>query len=227
MYRDLLNIHTEMRGPPSYEPSGLAQATAPTMRFGDREDEEGLLRARELSLNVLTNAMTNTTGANEAIKNEKAMFGAYADALRDTPEIRVVKRRINERTLEKLHKMRRSLHGRRMFVRMLLAINVGLALLTSAVNVVRQSLDDFGKERWIVGGVWWLGEVVVTINFGTTVATLVLMRIHGALNAQLQTIKRDIYKKSSYNEAAAMHWKGEISLIEELAASHVPAGSNV
>ncbi|AFX73386.1 NS3 [Lebombo virus] len=183
--------------PPSYAPTAPRESVA----------------METISLGVLNQAMSNTTGANNPLKEEKAAFGAYAEAFRDPVPIREIKRRVGVRTVHKLEGVRRNVRRRALFVRTLLFVSGVIALSTSIVNTLSTfvpglKLEEIGSD--------WLQTLIQVINLMGTAAIMSLSKYLNSLDQEISLLNRDIVKKKSYIDASNMKWDGNLETLSKI-----------
>ncbi|AFH41518.1 NS3 [Eubenangee virus] len=193
--------------PPSYVP---IYPTAPAVQ-----------PAGELSLNILNNAMTNSTGATNALKEEKTAYGAYAEALRDNPAVQNIKMRVYSNTIPRLENELRGKKRKRMLVHTAMLASAGVAAVTSVSSLIKDInvvLPASGKnETTAVTIPSWFASFSTVFNLVNLLATGAMMgcaRAERGLDSQIAMLRKEITKKKSYNDAVRMSVRDDSDVAE-------------
>ncbi|AFH41528.1 NS3 [Pata virus] len=192
---ELVRYDESAARPPSYAP------TAPVQIPG----------MPSVSLDILDKAMSNTTGTTNAQKEEKAAYASYAEAFRDNLRVRQVKRRVNEQILPRLKTELRGLKTRKTIIHITLLVAATAALLTSVstltgdLSITIPAIGQANSTK-IEMPAWFKGFSTVfgIINLASTTVMLISARQERALDAHIAMLRKEIMKKTSYNEAVHM-----------------------
>ncbi|APT68082.1 NS3 [Tibet orbivirus] len=187
----LVNYYPSESRPPSYAPM------APTMTDG----------MASVSLGILNQAMTNTTGATTASKLEKAAYGSYAEAFRDDLRLRQVKKHVNDQIIPKLSIELSHLRRKKIIVGTIMLVAAIIALVTSAGTLTNDlSISMKTGDVNITIPAWFKGFSAVFgfANLGSTMIMMLCARTERMLTGQIDMIQKELMKKKSYNEAVRM-----------------------
>nr|QOL11086.1 non-structural proteins-3 and -3A [Bluetongue virus 3]QOL11097.1 non-structural proteins-3 and -3A [Bluetongue virus 3] len=186
----LVRVDDTISQPPRYAPSAPVPSSMPTV-----------------ALEILDKAMSNTTGATQTQKAEKAAFASYAEAFRDDVRLRQIKRHVNEQILPKLKSDLGGLKKKRAIIHMTLLVAAVVALLTSVCTLssdmsVAFKLNGTSAEipQWFKS----LNPMLGVVNLGATFIMMVCAKSERGLNQQIDMIKKEVMKKQSYNDAVRM-----------------------
>nr|AGZ62526.1 NS3 [Heramatsu virus] len=168
-----------------------------------------LTGAKEISLGVLDRAMTTTTGADSVLKDEKAAYGAFAEALRDATPIREIKRRVGARVIPRLEGQLRAYQRRYRAAKAVLFV-LGCTALASSMMGLAGETETFKTYKEYLHA-----PVVGTINLLTTSAVVGLNGIVGKMKANIERVRRDLMKRKSYQDASRMPYDATCG-VEEL-----------
>nr|QBL15298.1 NS3a [Japanaut virus] len=173
------------------------------------------------SLNILNNAMSNTTGASNAMKEEKTAFGAAAEAMRDDEVIRDVKVCVAKKILPRLYTECTGLRRKRCLTQGALTFVAIIACASSMITfAVDMNLDDvvlgtntnetssMKLPSWFKGITGFMGVV----NMCSTGMMLALGRYERVLSEKIAMLRKEITKKESYMDAVSMGLRGSINL---------------
>nr|AIT55712.1 NS3 [Wallal virus] len=179
--------------PPSYVP------TAPSGVSG-----------KDVSLDILNNAMSNTTGATNAMKMEKTAYSSYAEAMRDSVPVQNVKTSVNALIIPRLRNELSGLKRKRTLVHIALIVTAAVTMITSFSSLVKDfqvsipSGTESGNSTVTVQVPKWFASFSAVFNTVNLVATGLMIsfaRMEKMLDGQIGMIKKEIMKKESYNEA--------------------------
>ncbi|ASW41957.1 NS3a [Bluetongue virus] len=179
--------------PPGYAPSAPAPPAMPTV-----------------ALEILDKAMSNTTGATQTQKAEKAAFASYAEAFRDDVRLRQIKRHVNEQILPKLRSDLSGMKKKRAIIHATMLVAAAIALLTSVCTLSSDmSLAFKVSETNVTIPAWFksLNPMLGVVNLGATFLMMVCARSERGLNQQIDMVKKEIMKKQSYNDAVRMSFE--------------------
>nr|AMQ36836.1 non-structural protein 3 [Bluetongue virus] len=179
--------------PPGYAPSAPAPPAMPTV-----------------ALEILDKAMSNTTGATQTQKAEKAAFASYAEAFRDDVRLRQIKRHVNDQILPKLKSDLGGMKKKRAVIHATMLVAAAIALLTSVCTLSSDmSLAFKVSETNVTIPAWFksLNPMLGVVNLGATFLMMVCARSERGLNQQIDMVKKEIMKKQSYNDAVRMSFE--------------------
>nr|CAD2286116.1 NS3 [Bluetongue virus] len=179
--------------PPGYAPSAPAPPAMPTV-----------------ALEILDKAMSNTTGATQTQKAEKAAFASYAEAFRDDVRLRQIKRHVNEQILPKLKSDLSGMKKKRAIIHATMLVAAAIALLTSVCTLSSDmSLAFKVSETNVTIPAWFksLNPMLGVVNLGATFLMMVCARSERGLNQRIDMVKKEIMKKQSYNDAVRMSFE--------------------
>ncbi|ALL99340.1 non-structural protein 3 [African horse sickness virus 5] len=178
-------------------------ASAPT--FSQRTSQ-----MESVSLGILNQAMSSTTGASGALKDEKAAFGAMAEALRDPEPIRQIKKQVGIRTLKNLKMELATMRRKKSALKIMIFISGCVTLATSMVGglsiVDDDILDDYKENDWLM-------KTIHGLNLLCTTVLLAAGKISDKIQEEISRTKRDIAKRESYVSAASMSWNGDTEML--------------
>ncbi|ALL99298.1 non-structural protein 3 [African horse sickness virus 3] len=186
-----------------YVPPPYTYANAPTLGGQAGEMES-------MSLGILNQAMSSTTGASGALKDEKAAFGAMAEALRDPEPIRQIKKTVGLRTLKHLKIELASMRRRYAILRVVIFMSGCVTMATSMVGGLTIIDTEIYKD---LNGDGWLSKTVHGLNLLCTTMLLAAGKISDKIQEEISRTKRDIAKRESYVSAASMSWSGDTSVL--------------
>nr|QBL15286.1 NS3a [Ife virus] len=167
-------------------------ATAPPKYVGEA------MKMSDLSLGILDKAMVNTTGADAIIKDEKASYASFAEALRDSAAMREVKRRVNGRIVPRLEEQLRGLKRRLVLVQSVLVGITVVAIVSSVLNLmgeVKELEDVLHIFRHPICG---------TLNLLSTSMVVVLNNVCKKMDEEIGRVRRDLVKRKSYIDASSL-----------------------
>ncbi|AMM44551.1 NS3/3A [Bluetongue virus] len=179
--------------PPGYAPSAPSPPAMPTV-----------------ALEILDKAMSNTTGATQTQKAEKAAFASYAEAFRDDVRLRQIKRHVNDQILPKLKSDLSGMKKKRAIIHATMLVAAAIALLTSVCTLSSDmSLAFKVSETNVTIPAWFksLNPMLRVVNLGATFLMMVCARSERGLNQQIDMVKKEIMKKQSYNDAVRMSFE--------------------
>nr|UWW10738.1 NS3 protein [Tibet orbivirus]WFJ08459.1 NS3 [Tibet orbivirus] len=160
-----------------------------------------------VSLGILNQAMTNTTGATTASKMEKTAYGSYAEAFRDDIRLRQIKKHVNEQIIPRLRCELNQAKRKRMIVGTIMCVAAVVALITS-VGTLAGDLNVSMKtpELNITLPVWFksFSAIFGFANLGSTMIMMLCAKTERMLTAQIDMIKKELMKKQAYNDAVRM-----------------------
>ncbi|ALL99296.1 non-structural protein 3 [African horse sickness virus 3] len=186
-----------------YVPPPYTYANAPTPGGQAGEMES-------MSLGILNQAMSSTTGASGALKDEKAAFGAMAEALRDPEPIRQIKKTVGLRTLKHLKIELASMRRRYAILRVVIFMSGCVTMATSMVGGLTIIDTEIYRDLNSDG---WLSKTVHGLNLLCTTMLLAAGKISDKIQEEISRTKRDIAKRESYVSAASMSWSGDTSVL--------------
>nr|CAH0473080.1 NS3 [Umatilla virus] len=212
---------------PNYE-TGQSKSSQlkPITRFSflnefNYEQENGFmyqqLQDKAQALNILTNAVTSTTGANETLKNEKAVFGATSDALKDDPFTRYTKQLAYETTIQQINGQVAQ-KRRKMLVLDLIKYTLGVILLILLLwNMTVETIDEesyktllsglFNRNVTDVSGMFSAARIIRRytsyLEMASSIAMTLIIRKIVQLGMRIRTLERDRVKREAYNKTVA------------------------
>ncbi|UYE91505.1 NS3 protein [Mono Lake orbivirus] len=151
----------------------------------------------EMALGVLQNALTSSTGANETAKNEKAAYGAAAEAMRDDPQTRQLKAHVNMTAMVEIQARYARVKRKKCLCKWIQAVTSALILVISI------AMSISGAAGWVEANVVKNGVPVYMIISGLTTLAMVSGRMHAHARSTARNLRRDLIKKRSYVELAA------------------------
>nr|QBP34460.1 nonstructural protein 3 [Wad Medani virus] len=146
------------------------------------------------ALAVLQQSMTSSSGSNDTSKNERAAYGAAAEALRDEEGVRLLKLHVGQAAIRDLYTSAKGLEKSIFWWGIAEKVCAGLLLLWSiamSISEVSQHIDSAKKYiplYTIVG---------VLASFG-----FLASRKRSTLTETLRQTHRDIIKKETYAKMA-------------------------
>nr|AZJ37606.1 NS3 [Skunk River virus] len=153
---------------------------------------------KETSLNILTNALTSGTGSTTQQKNEKASYGAIAEALRDEPAVRFAKFEVNSRSIprieDRIKRLRRSKNVYKIGEVIFGLLTIVLGVFTTSVSEVEQLRETF-KGGYITG--------LHVLNLITGALLVFCAKAVSRTREDVRQMDRDLEKKIMYNSVAA------------------------
>nr|QCU80212.1 NS3 [Palyam virus] len=182
----------------------------PTAPMGSNNEKD----FSSISLGVLNNAMSDTTAATQAEREEKVAYASFAEALRDSACVREIKKRVSSRTiiaLEKEYSHQKKIYD---FIRLILFIMSVIAVVTSSLSAAIVVIPETKilKEDWIS----------ILIHVGNLFATGVYVGMNKyaeKLDSFLKRTRKEIVKKRSYIEAANVTWDSDVDTLNFLKAA--------
>nr|AZK31321.1 NS3 [Big Cypress virus] len=152
---------------------------------------------KETSLSILSNALTSSSGSNSTQKNEKASFGAIAEALRDEPAVRFAKYEVNQRSIPRIEI---SLSGKKRLKSFLRVMEIFFGIITVALGVFTTSAAEVETLKSKLEGGWAAGLHI--INLVTGALLIYCAKTIGRLKEEIAQLERDLEKKLMYNGVA-------------------------
>ncbi|AKP24084.1 NS3a protein [Wad Medani virus] len=146
------------------------------------------------ALAVLQQSMTSSSGSNDTSKNERAAYGAAAEALRDEEGVRLLKLHVGQAAIRDLYTNAKGLErsifwwgvAEKVCAALLLLWSVAMSI--SAVSKHVDSAKEYVPLYTIVGALASLGFFA--------------SRRRSALSEALRQTRRDIIKKETYAKMA-------------------------
>ncbi|ARA68489.1 non-structural protein 3 [African horse sickness virus 1] len=190
--------------PPAYHP------TAPALAVSASQMET-------MSLGILNQAMSSSAGASGALKDEKAAFGAVAEALRDPEPIRKIKRQVGIQTLKTLKVELSGMRRKKLILKIIMFICANVTMATSLVGGMSIVDEDIAKHLAFDGKEDWVSKTVHGLNLLCTTMLLAANKISEKVREEIARTKRDIAKRQSYVSAATMSWDGDsVTLLRDV-----------
>nr|AGE32269.1 NS3 [Sathuvachari virus] len=152
---------------------------------------------KETSLNILTNALTSGTGSTAQQKNEKASYGAIAEALRDEPAVRYAKYEVNSRSIPKVESRIKRLRRTKKLYK-IFEVVFGVATLLLGILTTSMAEIEEWKDKPFKG--FASGLHVVNLLMGAIL--LYCAKGVGKIREEMRQLERDLEKKIMYNSVA-------------------------
>ncbi|AEE98377.1 NS3 [Umatilla virus] len=175
------------------------------------------LQDKAQALNILTNAVTSTTGANDTLKNEKAVFGATSDALKDDPFTRYTKQLAYETTISQILGQMAT-KRRKMLILDVVKYMLGIILLMLLLwNMIVESIEEesykevlsgmFGKNNNDTQALFSAARAIRRytsyLEMISSIAMTFVVRKIMQLGVKLKALERDKIKREAYNKTVA------------------------
>ncbi|AIT55722.1 NS3 [Warrego virus] len=168
-----------------------------------------------VSLNILTNAMSSTTGATNAQKEEKAAYASYAEAMKDDINIKIIKSRVNEQIIPRLEHELQSMQRRKKILYAVMLISAILALFTSGVTIIKDlkiTLPNSGNATHIEMPAWVrdLSVFIGMLNFASMGVALGCAKMMDGMVRSIDQVRKEISKKKAYIDATRIAFRGSV-----------------
>nr|AGX86090.1 NS3 [Warrego virus] len=168
-----------------------------------------------VSLNILTNAMSSTTGATNAQKEEKAAYASYAEAMKDDINIKIIKSRVNEQVIPRLEHELHCMQRRKKILYAVMLISAILALFTSGITITKDMLITLthATHTTHIEMPTWVRDLSVFIgmlNFASMGVALGCAKMMDGLVRSIDQVRKEISKKKAYNDATRIAFRGSV-----------------